>query len=381
VEHLVAALDEVAPRALECAEEFRVNTLVARTGFDVALLTDGSERDGGRHVAQRGDWGEALCFMVAVLGTGGERPFVNAVRKARPEWRLGLGALAQHVRRLMSQISTDFLGDTTIVDELPLGYARSTLMVARLLTRAISAAPPVDAPSLRAFRRSLEPGGRRAPSGHFAPLRLDEAPVLRATARQGPTRRWRPATSGTVLRYPERLLTDDQRRLYARSRPSRGGVVVIDQSGSMDLALDDLQNLLCVAPGALIVGYSHRPGDVTGSANAWLLARGGSVHPTPPTGQVGNGVDGPVVQWAVRAARPGELVVWVTDGQVTDSNDHPSAALTRECADLVRRHRVRLARDVHEAREILRRRGAFGTARWEHFGRLGHELALNQEGY
>ncbi|MDE3107440.1 MAG: hypothetical protein KGJ42_04735 [Acidobacteriota bacterium] len=378
VEHFAVALEEVTSRALECAEELRVNTLAARIGFDVALLADGSEREGGRHVAERGDWGEALCFMVAVLGTGGEGPFLRAVRKARPEWRLGLGAVAQHVRRSISRTSTAYLSDTAIVDGLPLGFARTTLVVARLLTKAIGAAPPLDAPSLRVFRRSLEPGGRRAPSGRFATLQLDEDAALRATARRGPTRRWRPATSGTTLRYPERLLIDDQHRLYARSRPTKGGVVVIDQSGSMDLTLEDLQDLLRVAPGALVVGYSHRPGDVTGSANAWLLARHGLVHPSPPSGQVGNGVDGPVVRWAVQAARPGETVVWVTDGQVTDSNDHPCSALTKECAELVRRHRVRLARDVREARQLLRQHGSIGGTRWDQFGRLGREITLNQ---
>ena len=39
IEHY-GALDDVSPRALECAEELRINTLIARLDFDVTLLHD-----------------------------------------------------------------------------------------------------------------------------------------------------------------------------------------------------------------------------------------------------------------------------------------------------------------------------------------------------
>ena len=68
-----ASIEDVAVRALECAEELRINTLVARLGFDVALLRDGSERNGAMRLAEADDWSEALCFLMAVLGTGAER--------------------------------------------------------------------------------------------------------------------------------------------------------------------------------------------------------------------------------------------------------------------------------------------------------------------
>ena len=34
--------------------------------------------------------------------------------------------------------------------------------------------------------------------------------------------------------------------------------------------------------------------------------------------------------------RVDEPLVWVTDGQVTDSHDHPDESLTADCAELVR---------------------------------------------
>lgn len=379
LEHLIRSLDEVTPRALECAEEFRVNTLLARLGFEVELLSDGSERTGGRAVAERGDWSEALCFLVAVVGTGAQREFLAGVRKVRPQWMAGLRALAKHVSSFVAAIPTNTLADTTILDGAPVGYARSSLVIARLVTRAMSARPPEDAESLRVFRRSLEPGARRAPSGRFAELVLAPTTDLVATSRRGPTRTWRPAMSGTSLRYPGRSVLDERRRMFARRVRSGGGVVVIDQSGSMDLAPDDVVELLRVAPEALVVGYSHRPGDLSGAANAWLLARHGRVAAAPPAGNVGNGVDGPVLRWALSQARLGDPVVWITDGQVTDSNDHPSAALSQECAALVRRHHIQLARDVFEARSYLRGRRRSSPSHIARFGRVGRELAFHQE--
>ena len=77
-------------------------------------------------------------------------------------------------------------------------------------------------------------------------------------------------------------------------------------------------------------GYSHEPGDLAKKANAWILARDGLIATSFPSGHVGNGVDGPILRWALSRAKGREPVVWVTDGQVTDSNDHPNDALSIE---------------------------------------------------
>ena len=378
LEYLLHALDEVTPRALECAEEARVNALVKRLGFDTGLLCDGSERAGGRLVGERGDWPEAICFLAAVLDTGAEREFLAGVRKSRPEWSMGLRALKKHVQRNLETLPLSVLSDTAIADGVPVGYARSTMVIARLLTKAMSAQAPRDAQSLRVFRRSLEPGARRAPSGRFAPLVLAPS-ELRSTQRRGPTRTWRPSVTGASLRYPGRLFLDPQRRMFARHVRSGGGVVVIDQSGSMDLESADIAELLRIAPQALVIGYSHRPGDLQNLPNAWLLAQNGRIDVDSPKGNVGNGVDGPVLRWAIEQAKGHETLVWITDGQVTDANDHPCMGLTQECADLVRQNRVRLARDVGEARELLRRPSGAHLEDLARFGRLGRELRIHQE--
>jgi hypothetical protein len=95
-----------------------------------------------------------------------------------------------------------------------------------------------------------------------------------------------------------------------------------------------------------------------------------------PTGNVGNGVDGPVLEWALARRRGNEPVVWVTDGQITDSHDHPDGQLTEECARLVRVSRVRLVRNLEQAAGALRRSEPTKRSSWPEFGRLGRVLTV-----
>ena len=150
------------------------------------------------------------------------------------------------------------------------------------------------------------------------------------------------------MRFPSRLLTDAQQRAFTRRSSRHGGVVIIDQSGSMDIDEGELTALLRRAPDAVVVGYSHRPGDRGVTANAWLLASRGAVAGECPSGNVGNGVDGPILRWAIEQRHAGEPVVWVTDGQVTDSHDHPDEALSECCARLVLAHKVRMVRQLSD---------------------------------
>ena len=374
VHHLAKALDEVTPRALECAEEYRVNFLLGRLGFDVSLLRDGTEKLGGRHVAEAQEWAEAVCFWVAVLGTGGERDYLAGIRQVRSEWLPALRAVRKRAAAIFNQ-STSVLAATRLnSDGVPGGYGRSTLALARALTLAMEARLPATPEELRAFRRALEAGGRRPATGRFAPLVIDGTLERTIRPRSASIRRSRPTTSGTVLRYPSRLLTDDLRRGFSQRVARHGGVVVIDQSGSMDLDPNALARLLRCAPRALVLGYSHRPGDRGSSPNAWVLCDRGTVATRYPTGNVGNGVDGPALRWALRQREGDEPVVWVTDGQVTDSHDHPDADLTRECATLVRRHGIRLARGLEEAASALRSNSRTPASRLGAFGRVGRVL-------
>ncbi len=368
-------LDGISPRALECAEELRVNVLVARLGFDVALLRDGSEKNGGRHLGARGDWSEALCFLLAVLATGAEKDFLAGVRQERPEWMVGLRAVRKRALVTLDALSNDAIGATRLNDEgLSSGYANVTVVLARMLTQSMNARVPRTADELRAFRRSLEPGGRRPPTGRFATLIFDQSLVMSQRSRSSGVRGTRPSSSGTTMCYPGRLLTDHRQRAFATRMSRHGGIVVIDQSGSMDIDAGAMTSLLVRAPDALVVGYSHRPGDSGVTPNVWLLAQRGAVAAYCPTGNVGNGVDGKVLEWVLQRRRGNEPVIWVTDGQVTDSHDHPDEQLTRTCADLVRRHRIRLVRELECVGRALRSGRPTSRSEWPRFGRLGRKL-------
>ena len=374
LEHF-GTLDEMAPRALECAEEFRVNTLIGRLDFDTALLRDGSEKNGARRIAESGDWSEAICFLMAVLGTGGEKEFLAGIRQIQPTWMSGLRAVRKCALAMMDGLSSVALGATRLNEEgLPCGYANATVVLARLLTQSMHARPPCTPEELRSFRRSLQPGGRRPPTGRFAALRIDEAVTMSPRPRGAGVRRERASTSGPSMRYPSRLLTDDLKRAFARRATSHGGIVIIDQSGSMDIDVATLSTVLCRAPNALVVGYSHRPGDGGSTPNLWILADRGAVATKVPSGNIGNGVDGAVLEWALRRRRGTEPIVWVTDGQVTDSHDHPDLRLTTQCAESVRRHRIRLVREVGGAGRVLASNRANPRSELTQFGRLGRVL-------
>lgn len=364
---------EISVRALECAEEYRVNLLLAKLAFDVSILCDGSERPGGKRLAEMGEWSEAVSFFVAIAGTGAEAEFLRGIRSARSGWIPGLRTIKKSIDAMIQNVDVASIGDTTLNDEgIPCGYANVTLPIARLISRAGSTRVPEGRDALRAFRRSLEPGARRAPSGQFATLVFDDSMSYVSRTRHGGPRRHRPATSGTVMRHPSRLLTDPQQRAFSHKTTRGGGVIVIDQSGSMDVTVEELDGLLASAPEALIVGYSHRPGDTGGTPNVWVLAKAGLVASRARAGNVGNGVDGPVLRWALRHARPSGAVIWVTDGQVTDSHDHPCHSLSLECARLVQRHQIRLVRGLSEVQATLRGRTSIG----EGFGRVGRELRM-----
>jgi hypothetical protein len=373
-DHVVWRSD-VAPRAIECAEELRINSLLGRMDFDVALLRDGSEKNGGRRLGEAEEWAEAVCFLMAVVGTGAEKDFLSGIRQTRPSWLAGLRAVRKRAQQLLVALDTRALGDTRLNDEgLPRGFADFTVVLAKILTQSMAARAPVSPEELRRFRRSLEPGGRRPATGRFAPLRFDDSAAMAIRPRTHGVRRSRASVSGTVMRYPSRLLSDDQQRAFAQRRNVHGGVVVIDQSGSMDIDDTDMAGLLSHAPNALVIGYSHRPGDGGLNPNAWLLANRGAVAKHWPSGNVGNGVDGPALAWAIARRRGNEPVVWVTDGQVTDSHDHPDEALTLYCAELVRRHRVRLVANLSDVGRALQNSGVPRRSAWAQFGRVGRKM-------
>jgi len=368
-------LSDVSDRGLTCAEELRVNTVLARLGFATEDLRDGSERLSGERLSELANWAEAVFFYVAVHGTGSAKEYLGGVRKVRPEWAKALRVFATTLNGTLREFSTVKMTSTQLLEgtTVPAGYLDVTVRLARLADRAAGAQAPSTAEELKQFRRSLQPGGRRPPSGIFAPLVLDTTLEYEAIQPRVGGYRAKPEVSGTGGTHINRLLTDSQRRIFTRRRVSAGAVVVVDQSGSMDIPEAELEALLVAVPGVTVIGYSHRPGDVVGNPNAWLLADRGRRAQRWPLGNVGNGVDGPALCYALTLRRSRDRVVWVTDGQVTDSNDHPNEGLSEQCAQLVRRHQIILVRTIGEVARSVRA-GGLQSLKLEDFGRIGRQF-------
>lgn len=352
-----------------------MNTVLTRLGFETEDLRDGSERLSGERLSEMNQWAEAVFFYAALHGTGAAKEYLGGVRKVRPEWAKALRAFGSTLSAALRDFSTVKLTSTQLQGDakVPDGYLDVTVRLARLADRVAGAQAPTTAEEFKQFRRSLQPGGRRPASGVFAPLVLDTTLEYESIHPRMGGRRRTAQVSGIGRPNLDRLLTDPHQRIFTRRRIGPGAVVVIDQSGSMDIPEAELEAVLDAVPGVTVIGYSHRPGDAVGQPNAWLLADRGCRARSWPTGNVGNGVDGPVLRYALGLRRGRDRVVWVTDGQVTDSNDHPNERLSEECAQLVRRNQISLVRTLSEVAPSLRAVGIQGL-HLDDFGRIGRKL-------
>lgn len=362
------AMSEYHPRIVECAEEFRVNTLVGRAGFDLSALVDGSESKSGKRLAENDQWSEAVCYLTALAGTKGAADFLRGVRGANPDWAKALREVEKTLLKVVKRVPSVRIGSTTPSEThptVPAGFDVWTRRFAEIIDHAIKAGEKTvtdeDGGDIEDVTEQVTPeriknamksvGGE---AGAFAPLRLDtDVPLTRHVA--GTMGRKRIATNvGRNPRRIHRTLTDPERRIFDRVTKGQGGIIVIDQSGSMSLTTDDVWEIVNAAPGCVIIGYSHNPG--TTLPNTWILADRGKVCETVREGRRGNGVDGPALRFALSKRKHGEAVIWVCDGMVTDGkSDHYYENLGEECASLVVRHGIHMVDNVSLVKEALMR--------------------------
>jgi hypothetical protein len=359
---LFATFEDLSARAVECAEEFRVNHLLGRLGFDLGELRDGSERLTGQRLADDGDWAELAYFTAALSGTRALADLVSGVRRVEPTWATACRAVERELLNAARRVTTPSLAATTRgPSRLPDGFDVHTRSFASIVDRHARSPASLKTPRRR--------GRRPAATGSFAPLLLDDELPLDRVLDGALAPRRVPASTGRRVVRPARLMIDPHRRIFERCARGRGGVVVVDQSGSMSLTEEQLGALLEAVPGAFVLGYSHAPG-AEAVPNAWVLANRGRVATKVPAGNVGNGVDGPALRHALAKRRGREPVVWVCDGQVTDSGDHADAALAAECARLVVRHGIQMVATLEGAIALLKARGQ-GSGRIRTLGRVG----------
>jgi hypothetical protein len=252
--------------------------------------------------------------------------------------------------------------DNTETD-IPAGYSYTMALAHEISRLMVSHADPEsgevpDNPGVPAD------GGR----GQFAVPIVKKLPLTERVA--GRLGRKRIATNvGRDPRRINRMLTDPERRVFDKRARNIGGVIVIDQSGSMRLTHDDIWRIIHSSPGCTIIGYSHESRS-TGVPNIWVMAERGRVAKTVPSGNGGNGVDGPALLYGLSKRRGREPFIWVCDGYVTDSHDDHHNNLAKVCVNLVNRHGIHMVPDVEGAIDALKRVGSGETLKTNLVGML-----------
>ena len=386
----------VASEAIIVAEEFRVNSLCSAVGFDMNHLRDGSESTTGKRLAKNKDWNNIVQMICATAGTKACKDLIRGISTESKElagkarkveksftdyWkgqRNRFGALRdpRSLKRL-----ADAVGDTTpmVFDSdgnavakyhedyilqrgqvvLPAGMAY-TFEVSRMVDAMlryddkVADASELDedgVPTDEELAGMVKSGGRK----NWARLIVDRSVPLTRRAKGNLGRRRVATNIGVAPRRMERLLTDPEKRVFDRTIKGQGGVILIDQSGSMRLDDDDVMALVNEAPGCVVIGYSHRPNS-SGEPNVWILADRGKVCNKVRKGNGGNGVDGPALVFANKLRKKGEPLVWVCDGMVTTADDGIAPdSLQRQVVSFVRKHSVHMVGTVDEAVKALRK--------------------------
>ena len=381
--------------ALRVAEEFRVNTLCKSAGFDIDALRDGSESGTGKRLAENADWNNFVLMICATAGgkackdllrgaTSVDKAFAEKgkrVEKAIADmWKAELKrfgrvsdkrtikAASSHVGSSSPTVYNTLTGDTMVYTEgmelkdgwtvIPAGFMYTIKlgsMIDSLLKRDDDVADDGDMPGDPQQPSDEELDSVLAGGNTWATLVVDRnVPLTRRV--KGHLGRKRIATNiGINPRRMERLLTDPDQRVFDRYTKGSGGVVLIDQSGSMRLSDDDLWTIVNASPGCVVIGYSHQPRSV-GVPNLWVLANRGKVCAKIRSGNGGNGVDFPALAFAQKLRKKGEPFVWVCDGVVTVADDDIApAVLQKQVVNFVAKHNIHNVETVNDAVDALKR--------------------------
>lgn len=342
---LSAELD-CSSTVINAAEAYRIHVLLKRAGFQLDELFNGSERLTGERVVKSKQWKQAVLCLACIPPGKSADSYISGVRSIDKRWATALERLAIVLNEETESIETCELASTELHDNhLPHGFAIYVEMIGKLLDIAIIAGQNVpDSVSLAQHVSSV----LRNNSGIFAELKFDTSVRYNRTVLGRTGRKRTFSATGINPKYMHRALTDPERRVFSRYIPANGSVIVIDQSASMNFTEEDLQTILSVAPGSLIIGYSHTPGNFR-VPNAWIISDRGKVCDHIPPGGNGNGVDGPVLKYAISKRLPGEQIIWLTDGVITDCRDDSwHTNLGKECLNLVRSHGINMVETFDE---------------------------------
>ena len=375
---------------LKSAERARINAIAEKFAKVKGILNepDGSEKVIGKRLATINSpqsWNDAVRFTVENAGTKSFDTFASGIRSVNPEWSVLLRKLNKRIATIFNDTPYS-LGDTTSVSagggiNIPRGFMNALYAADAIKDFAADGYQAPDSikkvkakedderaenygsptkfdPTHGTMERGEQeidtdkiPDDFEFPTDHdgqFAELKIDESLPLTVEVSGYMRRKRKAMTSGRRLSYASRLLTDPERRVFGQKVKVKGGIIVVDISGSMSLSQQDVETIVEAAPAAVILAYSYMGSDEI--PNAWIFAnRGWRVREIPEVGHRGNGVDGPALTWAIRHRKFGEQIVWITDGQVTSKSDGQNPEIIKQCAQLVKKHRIIMIPSAEEA--------------------------------
>ena len=395
--------------ALKAVEELRVNLLCQKVGFDMEshLSDDGETADGERAVAVR-DWRGAVFMAIACAGTASHKKFLTGVRRHDRFWGKCLKDISGRALRYMNKAHREGHLASTEIDNrsgmAPMGFAH-TERIAEWLDRIAAQEPPQPQPEPVTVPDEDKADGGDADEGDadegerhrahsnigispdsakegfgdrlkgitpdknqygvpcWGELRIEKLPLT--TLVPGTIGKKRIASNtGRSPRRLHRYLTDPEMRIFDRTIKGKGGVIVLDASGSMDFTKKEIRTILEAAPGVTVLAYTDRGDEGT---NAWVLADKGRMVAELPDLCHGNGVDLPAIEWGVaHKQRPGSPVIWVSDGGVCGPSQGFSNALAMQCIKYCVKNRVLVVPHLDDALTQLQnmKRGQKGKTIW-----------------
>ena len=360
---------------VRACEEWRVNAIAYSIGIDSTLLHDpGAEADAIKFARAR-QLAPALRLIVETHGTNAHRRVLKNLRKHAPEeWAKPIVSVQKAIRDTRRAHNLADRRTATIntheepgVETVPRGFL-ATIDLAKILAwwRRFDPTPTRAEEEERKGRQArAQEESRREEDEQRAMRKFRERPEfdlegtdyesvrlahLEHTLRQtGKIARKKIASdTGKNPRRIARVVTDPSRRVFDRKIRARGGVVLIDQSGSMSLDRSDIDRLLEHAGGAIVIGYSN-----TGAsrANVWVHAQNGQRANHTPTGGSNNDVDGSALVYAIhRREQRRDPIIWVTDGKCYEPGSNSIRPKTGAIlANLVERERVTMVDNIEQA--------------------------------
>lgn len=388
--------------SLQAVEEVRVNFGLEVAGFDLSCLTDGKEDADGELAVIQDDWQAAVRFAVASSGTAGGKRFLVGVRRQSKPWAIALKKIQAHYwdnvagsyyggkrKGVRYKKMPIFSTETDSATELsPQGFMW-TEQWAEYLDRLGAQKPPAKTEPHKSKKKNdeSEEGSEEEDSEETESTEIanDAGKEMKDTLRKmrpldydgRASGKWSDLLWGkTILsqvskgtlgkkripmqygRNPRRigrLYTDPQRRVFDHERRQKGGIILVDGSGSMSLNRENVLSILRVAPGATVAIYSDMDCGEAKIPNIHIIAKNGKCveEKNMPEFGRGNGVDLPALEWAIKQRKGKEPVIWVTDGGVCVANGGFSQVLAVQCLNVAKKNNVLCIDHIDSAVQAL----------------------------